>query len=256
MMSKREPIPPPHPALLALEARAWFELVALLPALPLLALAPRGDGHAVLVLPGFLASDLSTAPLRRFLSSRGYDAHGWSLGRNHGPTPETIVGLGRRFAEVRARQDRKMSLIGWSLGGIYARELARRFPSDVRQVITLASPFRDPGATAVSRWRSAWRGRDVGSDGARAEEANRDRERQRALVEPLDVPTTSLFSRTDGIVAWRSCLEEPGPLRENIEVQTSHTGMGHHPGVLLTIADRLAQAEGEWRPWGRRGFWG
>src|SRR5437867_7066030 len=143
---------PPSPALLALEGRAWLEFAALLPALPLLGRAPAGVGHPVLVLPGWLASDRSTLALRWFLRDRGYHVHGWRLGRNLGPTPDMVAALGRRFLELRERHgERKISVLGWSLGGIYARELARRFPAAVRQVITLASPFRDPGASNVPR---------------------------------------------------------------------------------------------------------
>src|SRR5438093_764974 len=143
---------PPSPALLALEGRAWLEFAALLPALPLLGRAPAGDGHPVLVLPGWLANDRSTQALRWFLRDRGYHVHGWKLGRNLGPSSRLAPALGQRFTALRARHGRKLSLIGWSLGGIYARELARRFPDDVRQVITLASPFRDPSATSVARF--------------------------------------------------------------------------------------------------------
>jgi pimeloyl-ACP methyl ester carboxylesterase len=205
----------PRSVRLALEGRALWEAGALMPALPLLALAPRGDGHPVLVLPGWLASDRSTLILRGFLRGLGYRAHGWNLDRNEGPTPETREGLTRRLSEIKQRYGRAVSLIGWSLGGIYARELARRFPSDVRQVITLASPFRDL------------------------------RERFRT---PMPVPTTAIYSRTDGVVSWRRCIDDEGPRRENIEVDSSHIGMGHHPRVLLIIADRLAQPEGGWRP--------
>src|SRR3989454_7744276 len=102
-----ERILPPSPALLALEGRAWLEFAALVPALPLLARAPRGDGHPVLVLPGWMASDRSTWALRRFLRDRGYHAHGWRLGRNLGPDPDTVAGLGERFRLVRARHGRK-----------------------------------------------------------------------------------------------------------------------------------------------------
>src|SRR5262249_26217621 len=118
------PIRPPSAALLLLEARVWLEFAALLPALPWLSRAPLGDGHPVLVLPGWLASDVSTRALRRFLRTRGYEAHGWGLGRNVGPTPEVVAGLARRLAALRSRHGRRASLIGWSLGGIYARELA------------------------------------------------------------------------------------------------------------------------------------
>jgi len=152
MVALNQRILPPSPALLALEGRAWLEFAALVPALPLLARAPRGDGHPVLVLPGWLASDRSTWALRRFLRDRGYHVHGWRLGRNLGPDAGTVAGLGRRFVALRARHGQKLSLVGWSLGGIYARELARRFHGDVRQVITLASPFRAPSASSVARF--------------------------------------------------------------------------------------------------------
>src|SRR5262245_44472324 len=126
-----ERLEPPSPMLLALEGRAWLELAALVPALPALANAPRGDGHPVLVLPGYLADDRATRALRWFLRDRGYHVHATRLGRNTGPTPETVAGLVDRLASVYDRHGRKVSLIGWSLGGIYARELARAFPDRV-----------------------------------------------------------------------------------------------------------------------------
>jgi pimeloyl-ACP methyl ester carboxylesterase len=235
---------PPSLGLLALEGRAWFELASLLPALPLLERAPRGDGHPVLVLPGLLASDQSTRALRWFLRRRGYHVHPWRLGRNLGPTPELIQALGQRFLAVRNRHQRKVSLVGWSLGGIYARELARHFSGEVRQVITLASPFRDTTATNVARiFRLTRAGRTP---------MPHDPETHARLRTPPPVPVTCLYSRTDGIVAWQSCLEEEGPQRQNIEIPSSHIGMGHHPAALYIIADRLAQPEGVWRPFNPR----
>jgi hypothetical protein len=230
-------ITPPSRGLLFLEGRALLELAALLPASPLLRRAPKGDGHPVLVLPGFMASDFSTRALRAFLRERGYGVHGWKLGPNTGPSERVVGGIAQRLAELRQRYDRRVSLIGWSLGGIYARELSRHFPSDVRQVITLASPFRAPEASNVPRFL-------VGRRGAHPEEAAL-RER---LAAPLSVPTSSIYSRTDGIASWRSCIVEDGPQSENIEVESSHLGIGHHPVVLLTIADRLAQPEDAWKP--------
>lgn len=236
----RTPIAPPRAGLLLLEGRALLELAALLPAYPFLRRAPRGDGHPVLVLPGFMASDFSTRALRGFLRDKGYAAHGWKLGRNRGPNEQTINAMVARLQELQARHRRRVSLIGWSLGGIYARELARAMPELVRLVITLASPFRDLDAVNVPPWL-------------------RQRARQRAAVtddgvvrmrlrEALAVPTTAIFSRSDGIAAGLSCCADPGPQTENLEVESSHLGIGHHPVVLLTIADRLAQPEGQWRP--------
>jgi pimeloyl-ACP methyl ester carboxylesterase len=238
MPSEPASIARPRRGLLLLEGRALLELAALLPAYPVLRRAPRGDGHPVLVLPGLLANDFSTRALRAFLRDRGYSAHGWQLGRNMGPNPELIGRMVSRFHELRQRHERKLSLIGWSLGGVYARELARAFPSDVRQVITLASPFRDISATSVPPLLRRYAGRHrPPDDSARAR-----------LSEPIPVPATAIYSKTDGIAAWQSCLETPGALSENIEVESSHLGIGHHPVVLLTIADRLAQREDEWRP--------
>jgi len=235
-----EPIPPPNARLLLLEGRALFELAALLPAYPFLRRAPSGDGHPVLVLPGFMASDFSTRTLRRFLRDKGYATHGWKLGRNLGPSAAIIGGMTERLQSLHARYGRRVSLVGWSLGGIYSRELARAMPELVRQVITLASPFRDVNAVRVPRFfrRNAQRRTAVPDEAViRAR-----------LREPLPVPTTAIVSRTDAIASWRSCCTEPGPFSENLEVDSSHLGIGHHPVVLLTIADRLAQPEGTWRP--------
>jgi pimeloyl-ACP methyl ester carboxylesterase len=229
----------PHRGLLFLEARALLELAALVPAYPFLRRAPSGDGHPVLVLPGFMASDFSTRALRRFLRERGYSAHGWELGRNLGPNPENAVAMAARLEELRHQHGRRVSLIGWSLGGVYARELARRYAAHVRQVITLASPFRDIEATNVPRVL-----RSIASRRPLPGEAD-----YRALLgAPVPVPATAIYSRSDGIVHWRSCREVEGPLSENIEVQSSHCGIGHHPVALLAIADRLAQPEGAWKP--------
>jgi pimeloyl-ACP methyl ester carboxylesterase len=237
MTTDQPAIRPPRPELFMLEARAVLEFAAFVAAYPVLKRAPRGDGHPVLVLPGFMASDFSTRAMRRFLRDRGYGAHGWKLGRNLGPTPEIVSGLATRFAELRERYARRVSLIGWSLGGVYARELARRFATDVRLVITLASPFRDLAATNVPRFVLNRRQPHPNETALRA-----------LLRAPLPVPATAIYSRTDAIASWRSCREEQGPFSENIEVESSHLGIGHHPVVLLTIADRLAQPEGQWRP--------
>jgi alpha/beta hydrolase family protein len=234
---EHESIRRPGLRLLLLEGRAVLEMAALLVASPLLRRAPRGDGHPVLVLPGFMASDFSTRALRSFLRDRGYAAHGWKLGRNTGPTPETVAALVQRLHELRGRHARRVSLIGWSLGGVYARELARAFPPDVRQVITLATPFRNLEATNVPAFLLT----------RRRPHPNEAAFRERLRL-PLQVPTTAIYSRTDGIASWRSCVAEPGPQSESIEVESSHLGIGHHPVVLLTIADRLAQAEDAWKP--------
>jgi pimeloyl-ACP methyl ester carboxylesterase len=132
----------PGLGLLLAEVRGIFEFNASLLLSPLLMRAPRGDGHPVLVLPGFLASDLSTAPMRRYLKELGYDAYAWKMGRNTGGVARMRAILRDRLAEIHTATGRKVSIVGWSLGGIYARDLALQAPDMVRYVVTLGSPVK------------------------------------------------------------------------------------------------------------------
>lgn len=236
-----ETIGPPPVGLFALEqGRALLELAGVRARRRVQEAAPHGDGHPVLVLPGLLAGDFSTAPLRRFLRELGHDARGWKLGLNLGPTSDLGVRLNARLGRLFERGRRRVSLVGWSLGGIFARELARANPDRVRLVITLASPFRDVSATHAARIVPLL---------SRVGPLHEAHDLRAALRRPLPVPTTSIYSRSDGIVHWQSCLEAPGPRRENVEVPCSHTGMGFHPKALAVIADRLALPEGAWHPY-------
>jgi PGAP1-like protein len=235
---------PPGPLLQLLETRAWFEASASLALLPAWRLAPHGDGHPVLVLPGLGAGDESTRILRGFLRSLGYAATGWRQGRNLGFRRGVLAATRGRLVRLAEEHRRKVSLIGWSLGGIFARELAKEVPQQVRQVVTLASPFTGhPRATNAFRLYEWMSGHRIGAP-----------EIHEPLREPPSVPTTSIWSRTDGIVSWRCSVEREGPLVENIEVNASHFGIGAHPLVLYAIADRLAQPEGDWRPFHREGW--
>ena len=246
MPAAADPAAPPSRQLLMLELRAIMEMGAFFSTYPLLRMGPRGDDHPVMVLPGLAASDTSTRPLRAFLMDRGYSAHGWKLGPNHGPLPGAEEAMQERLAELFQRYGQKVSLVGWSLGGIFARELAKRAPNQVRCVITLGSPFA--GAPRASNaWKLYERVSGRGVDDLEA--------RTRRRVAP-PVPATAIYSRTDGIVAWQGCLEDEGPLTENIEVEGSHCGLGHNPVVLHAVADRLAQPEGRWRPFDRSGIKG
>lgn len=242
-------LPAPSLFTFALEWRFVVEALALLPMSNWLAETPKGDGHSVLVMPGFVFGDESTLILRGFLANRGYDAVGWEMGRNFGRTEGFNQRITARLTEVYARQKRKVSLIGWSLGGVYARFLGEHFPDLVRQVITLGSPFaRDLTANYGWRFYEMMSGENIHE----IPEAERD-----ALENPLPVPSSAIYSKTDGICAWQSCVQHAGPEAENIEVVSSHTGLGHHPAVLYAIADRLAQPEGQWRPFrydGKRRF--
>lgn len=230
--------PPPVGWLLTEPARSALDLARLGLVAPWLARAPRGDGHPVLVLPGLLAGDVSTTVLRGFLLGLGYQTHGWGLGRNVGPTAEVVAGLPSALEQLALRVGAPVSVIGWSLGGIYARELARRRPELVRQVITLGSPFaiRDRRQSRASKT----------FDRHAHEHAEHFDIRAGQLRAPVPVPSTAVYSRRDGIVDWRGCIDPPGPRRQNIEVRCSHLGFGHDAATLWVVADRLALPAGAW----------
>jgi hypothetical protein len=233
---------PPAGLFLTEPVRGVVDLAALLVAAPALATAPRGDGHGVLVLPGLFASDTSTLPLRGFLGWLGYDVRGWDLGRNRGPTEEVLAALPRALMAHARRTGRPVSLIGWSLGGIYARELARRNAKHVRQVITLGSPFALTDPRRQSRVNRPYqRLRHLHADDARL-----PRPEQRAR--PIGVPSTAVYSRLDGIVSWQACVEPETERHQNVEVRCSHLGFGVDPATLWLIADRLAVPAGQHRP--------
>jgi pimeloyl-ACP methyl ester carboxylesterase len=242
--SPPERIPPPSKLWLLLEGRAAGELVTTLALRPLLRRLLHGDGHPVLLLPGFLASDFSTKPLRRFLRDLGYYAHRWNCGRNLGLVGDLEARMAERLDEVYRLHGRRVSLLGWSLGGVYARVLAGRYPDRVRSVITLGSPF-----AADCKANNSWRLYEWITD-ERLDEIAPERLDEIRRTPP--VPTTSIFSRTDGIAAWRSCLQLEEERAESIEVPGSHLGLGFNPLALYAIADRLAQTEGDWRPFFRR----
>ena len=247
MTAAAEALRPPSRTLLFLEGRALQELGAFVLLRPWLAAAPRGDGHPVLVLPGLLASDLSTRPLRSFLKAQGFAAHGWNQGRNLGLREGVEAGMLDRLDELYERYgQRKISLVGWSLGGIYARQLAKRRANKVRSVISLGSPF-----TGSPKATNAWRVYEFAS-GQKVD--HRDQHIAGPLADPPPVPTTSIFSRTDGICAWQTCLNVESEQVENIEIYGSHCGLGHHPAAVYAVADRLAQPEGQWKKFDRSGW--
>ncbi|HXW39391.1 MAG TPA: alpha/beta hydrolase [Acidimicrobiales bacterium] len=222
-------------------ARGALQLNTIPLALPWLLRAPRGDRHGVLVLPGLLATDTSTQPLRGFLRGLGYRVKGWRLGRNLGPTQAVIDGMRRAVRELASSTGAPVSVVGWSLGGIYARELARESPSLVRRVVTLGSPFALTDSDHGPAHRAYKRRAYLHSLGIPS--------RVQAAA-PIPVPSTAVFSRMDGIVSWRSCIEPESTLHENIEVRCAHLGFGVDPATLWVVADRLAQPEGSHRPFG------
>jgi predicted esterase YcpF (UPF0227 family) len=231
----------PSRLLFALEYRAVFEFAAGLGVYKgLQYLAPRGDGHPILVLPGLGASDFSTHLLRQFLQELGYIALPWGLGVNTGMITGKAQKLHKRLQALHAEHGRKISLVGQSLGGVFARELAKLEPKLIRQVITLGSPFAGhPRATNAIRayeWLS----------GDRIEEI--DESLVSGLREKPPVPTTSIFSKSDGIVSWHCSVQAKAPDAENIELRgVSHLGMAASPAALYLVADRLAEPEDAWQ---------
>jgi len=229
---------PPSPWLLLLEGgRAPWEYAATLAAMPWLNRLPAGDGHAVIVFPGLGASELSTRPLRQYLSRLGYAAHDWGLGRNR-PVPGVLEACRNRVLELAERHGGKVSLLGWSLGGVYARELAKQLEAQTRCVITLGSPFSgDTRATNATRAYEVLSGQPVRHDPVRAARVRR----------APNVPTTSIYSRSDGVVAWQCSLNDAAPHTENIEIHASHLGLGVNPLAMYVIADRLRQDPARWQ---------
>jgi len=206
-----------------------------------------GDGHPVVVYPGLGGGALTTSHLRSFLKDCGWDAHDWGGGVNTGPEgvfDEWIASLEQRVRQLHALHGQKVSLIGWSLGGVYAREIAKRCPDAVRQVITLGTPF-----AALAHGNHA---------GGVFRILNRERAHLSADLEARirqcpPVPVTSVYSKSDGIVCWEGCIEKKGPASESVEVHASHLGMVTNPQVLRVVADRLTQPEGRWEPFRGRG---
>ena len=227
-------------------ARTLVSAGAFAAGLPLFALAPRGEPHPVLVLPGLMASDLSTRVLRGWLGRLGYPVVGWALGRNRGPTDEVVTELPALVDRLATEHGAPVSIVGWSLGGIFARRLALRVHDQVRQVISLGSPFAlagrpvdaSPGARVYQRLAPGHTNRRISLS-------------RGSLSRPLPVPSTSVYSRWDGVVDWQQCRQQPGPRSENVAVRSSHLGMGHDPAVLWVVADRLAQPRDQWQPFQR-----
>ena len=229
--------------------RVLLEISTLASLWPLLGSAPRGDGHPVLVLPGFTAGDESTVVLRRFLSRLGYEPLPWELGQNTG-SYEIQEQLVRRFYTLTQTTGQKVSIIGQSLGGVYARELAHQFAPFVRQIITLGSPFSSSGPETTNAL--------VGRLFRYMSGMNHDEMRDQMLrfpKRPPPVPCSAIYSKSDGVVHWSACLEFRGEQSENIEIVGSHSGMAVNPVVFHAVADRLAQPEGTWRPFRRDQGW-
>jgi len=202
-----------------------------------------GEGRPVLVLPGFAASDFVTGRMRAHLRKSGFGVHGWQLGRNVGLTDRLVDGLIERFVEVADRYDEPVSIVGWSFGGLLARRIAHEHPDRVRQIICLGSPWRAEGErTRATAMFERSRVRHGLSD--------RARDIVDQLRQPVPVPTTAIWSRSDGVTSWSGCAvdETTTPaIAENIEVPSSHVGMVASPLVLAVVVNRLRQDPDNWQ---------
>lgn len=228
--------------------RALLEAGSLPWAAPFLLQAPKGDGHPVMLLPGFMASEFSMKPLHSYLKKLGYDPYHWELGRNLGHKAVGQEGekMIARLDEIYAKTGQKVSLVGWSLGGSFARMLSRRRPDKIRQVISLGSPI-----TGTPKSTNAWRAYQYVTGQKLDDPKMREQVSEGHAVPP--VPSTAIFSRNDGVVAWQNSREPKADSTDNIEVRGSHCGLGANPAVLWAIADRLAQPEDGWKPFDRSG---
>ncbi|MFC7725954.1 alpha/beta fold hydrolase [Nocardioides sp. GCM10028917] len=222
---------PPTPWTMLGELAAPLDAARLVAALPRLAAAPRGDGHLVVDIPGWKAPELTGAPLRAYLTRLGYDARGWGFGTNTGDPRRDVERLSARVLELVEEKGQPASLVGWSLGGVIAREVARRHPDAVRRVITYGTPVAG-GARHTSVARSSNAGADAHADRVA---------RRLDASSPIRVPLTVLFSRRDGVVAWQACIDRATPSAEHVEVSSTHLGMGFDPDVWTLVADRLAR---------------
>ena len=238
----------------ALELRALAELALLPWSTPALMTAPHGDGHPVLLLPGFMGSEFSLIGLEWFLRSRGYAVETWGLGRNVGFHPKHANALEQKIRHVHHQTGRKLSLVGWSLGGVFSLYGAHQAPECVRSVITLGSPLSvDPEGSASPPLVKAMYRLIAHPLGASAH-AMQPRARRLRERDPLTVPLSCLYSLSDGVVPPQEATVDGDPaLHENIRVPGSHVGLGFNAVVLWIVADRLAQPEGQWQPFRPQG---
>ncbi|MGH7852240.1 MAG: alpha/beta fold hydrolase [Candidatus Binatia bacterium] len=226
-----EPLEAPHPSSVFREARGLIELPRLLLRFPELTRQPRGNGQPVLILPGYGSGDVSTALLKGYLRLLGYRARGWGLGRNTGDAVALLPRILKRAAGLARRSNHKVHLIGWSFGGYLARELARERADLIGHVVTLGTPVVGGPKYTVFAKSFENRGIDLDALAAAIEIRNKI---------SMCTPVIAIYSRRDGIVAWKACIDNNGTNVEHVEVRTTHFGFGFSPDVYKIIAQRLA----------------
>ena len=246
------PAKPPARLYTLLEWRSLIEFGLLPAAWPWLRGTPKGDGHPVLLLPGLAAGDATLIPLAAFLRSRGYAVETWGFGRNRGFNRKFAAALEQKVRYMQHRAGRKISLIGWSLGGVFAFDMAHRLPGCVRGVYSLGSPMRlsteRVEAPLAVKVLYRWLAHPLGPV------AHMAMSRARLLEKAPPVPSTCIYSATDGVVPAHAAVIDAGQMEhENLPVPGSHLGLGINPLVMWMLADRLAQEEGRWAPFVPRG---
>ena len=221
------------------EPLGFAELLNVFSTWPILEGLPEAHGQPVMVIPGLTTGDISTVIIRSFLNSKNFSAYGWELGINLDYTQKLEDKLIDRVDEIAQKHGQKVALIGWSLGGITTRILAKHAPENISQVFSLGGPFTNlKGDTHVSWWGELVAGRKI-------EDFNQQWAED-AAAQP-SMPSTSIYSKTDGMVSWEYCVDwNTGPQTQNIEVLCNHLGFGFNPVVWMIIHDRLMQEEGKW----------
>ena len=214
------------------EALTPFEFTRLIAASPSLVREARSNGEPVIVLPGLGASNASTTLLRGYLSWLGYDVQGWTLGRNRGNVAEMLPQVADQVRSLHTQTRSKVNLVGWSLGGVFAREVARDHPDAVRQVITMGSPL--VGGPKYTSMAAMHERRGDNLDEIEARIAARE-------STPISVPVTSIYSKRDGIVGWQASIDRHTPQVDHIEVRATHLGLGISPDVFRILARKLAR---------------
>jgi pimeloyl-ACP methyl ester carboxylesterase len=248
---------PPTALSSLLEARFLLETALLPVTLPLLVEAPRGDGHPVLLLPGFMAGEATLIALKLFLQSKGYDVHTWGLGRNMGFRSKHANALQQKIRYLHHTTGRKVSLVGWSLGGVFSIFGAQSTQECVRSIITLGSPVSvdSVGHQSPPTLKALYRlvSHRLGTS------AHMMQPRVKAVREKLRLalPMSCLYSLTDGVVPPQEATMDGDPaLHENIQVPGSHVGLVFNGIVLSIIANRLAEPENDWKPFKPQGMLG
>ncbi|WP_029526772.1 alpha/beta fold hydrolase [Polaromonas glacialis] len=207
-------------------------------------MVPAGDGHPVIIFPGLATDSSAIAPLRDYCESLGYSTLDWGRGFNTGPKGDLdrwLADLAAHTADLLGGHQGKATLIGWSLGGMYAREVGKLLAPQVRQVITIGTPFN----AEADHTNVGWLFRLLSGTSAAIDPALSQR-----LRTPPPLPTTSIYSRSDGVVAWETCRHaRPARQVQDIEIKGSHIGMGWNPAVLQIVGDRLGQHPANWQPY-------